>query len=121
MIAREIYYERVFPIQQFVNEKLGIVCILEPNETLDGAYRKANEILWDQHRKLNPQLYSQEQPKEEAPINSKAPYGKSLKEQLLSCSQLKVLESYKFVVRGKPEQELYDRRYKELENQTIIK
>lgn len=53
-----------------------------------------------------------EQPK----TNGKPEYGKSLTDHILSCNELKVLEAYKFMVRGKPEQEVYDQKYKELSN-----
>lgn len=38
-----------------------------------------------------------------------------LKEQIKSCNEIKVLESYKFIVKGKPElEQVYNNRLKEL-------
>ena len=38
----------------------------------------------------------------------------SLEEQIKSCTELKVLESYKFIVKGKPEEKIYKSKLKEL-------
>lgn len=39
----------------------------------------------------------------------------TLSEQIMSCKELKVLDSYKFIVKGKPElEEVYNQKLKEL-------
>jgi hypothetical protein len=37
----------------------------------------------------------------------------TLEEQIKSCTDIKILESYKFIVKGKPEQEVYNKKLKE--------
>jgi hypothetical protein len=62
----------------------------------------------------SPQFISESLPPEPAVLPSiqkeKDWCENSLKNQIESCHNSKILETYKFIVRGKPEQELYDIR-----------
>lgn len=110
----------------------------------DVAEEKDAQILWDKarveadlnHRLNNPHLFKDTTP--DIPILSKKDIAVieelkkggeqfqenkknqlestlTLEDQIKSCTESKVLESYKFIVKGKPElQEIYDSRLAEL-------
>lgn len=93
------------------------------------------QYLWDKareeaelnHKRNNPHLFPPDIPiipkveksnqmitREE--LERQLMYGKNIPEQIQSCTELKTLESYKFIVRGKPDlQTIYDNKLKSLQ------
>lgn len=45
MHISEIYYEKVFPIAPYVNEKVGVKITVDPNDDLDEAFKIAQDTV----------------------------------------------------------------------------
>lgn len=94
------------------------------------------QYLWDKareeaelnHKRNNPHLFPPDIPDKEPEYklamyqpheikrDEKYIYGTTLEEQINSCKDLKNLESYKFIVKGKPDlQTIYDNKLKSLQ------
>lgn len=118
----KVSYEKVYPIAPFINERLGIEIQLEENEGVNEALDTAKEILDLWHMKKHPDLYIQT--KSVAPLaeipKQKYEASKTLAEQIQSVTDLKVLDSYRLIVKGKPEEEVFYLKFAELSqrNQT---
>ncbi len=85
------------------------------------------QILWDKarteaesnHRRHNPHLFPVNIQEATNQLNEKRRMNEIAKQpladQIKSCTDLKVLESYKFIVKGKPDlEEIYQSKLKEL-------
>lgn len=97
-------------------DKYGIEGELGENEDPIQAYRELDAII-DQSHKENSQTLSfvaDNVPVPEVQVEKEQP--KSLVEQIESCTELKVLESYRLIAKTNPEcQEAYDKKLKELQ------
>lgn len=133
----QIYFTGV----QFLNQRISGKVLLEDGETLEDGWNKLKKDADDFHKKSYPHLYEVHIEKTYAmdtrldgtqylhPIHSGMRHNQSPDQQISkqektiglfvkdieSCMDVKVLESYKYVVNGKPElQAAYDQRLKEL-------
>lgn len=128
MITKEITFQKVYNLGNYSSERIEITGILEPGETVNDALNQARVDAAKNHNEHNAHLYKDNTP--DIPVIPKpsidVSYGKTVKgefwttslileEQIKSCSELKVLESYKFIVKGKPDLEnAYNQKLKEL-------
>jgi hypothetical protein len=119
-----INYQKVFPLGQYINERLGIeIEVSELDDPLE-VYKEAKRIIEEAHRAMNPQLEYESIPSTtQPPIPEQKPQPEerrigNIVEDINSCENLKVLETYKFIAKQKPEfQEAYEKKFRELSNQ----
>lgn len=99
---------------------------------------ETEQVLWDMarkeveinHRRNNPHLFPPDIPDKEPEYklamyqpheikrDEKYIYGTTLEEQINSCKDLKNLESYKFIVKGKKDlEEIYNQKLKQLSHE----
>ncbi len=113
----KIFYQRLFPTGPYSNEKLGIELIIEPGETAEQGLTAAKMIIEKWHRDHHPELYVDHPAPEIQPEKSQAPDKRtnSLIDDIRSCKELKVLESYRILAKTKPEfQAAYDEMIEKL-------
>lgn len=123
MKVTKITFEQLYPTGQYANQRLGIEIAIDEfeamkDENIANAYSYAKNLVNDAFKSLNPELstpsitdYNTGQPAE---IQVEKRIG-LLTDDILNCQDLKILESYKLIVRAKPElQAAYDQRLKEL-------
>jgi hypothetical protein len=121
----ELYYEKVFPIAPYVNEKIGVRMSIEEGEDAKAAIETArefaeecfNEKYGDLAQRINisfdeppptPVVIKETPPPEEQRIAD-------IIAQMNTCKEIKVLETYRFMVKKEPKlQEAYDLKHKEL-------
>lgn len=131
-----VTYQRVFNLGNYESVRIGADVLINPGEDAKQALNEAKEFV-EQWRKENnayhfadttpdipiiPKSYnssimrSPNQPEEvyEKYTSSKAS-PQSMTDQINSCKDLKTLESYKFIVKGKKDlEEIYNNKLKEL-------
>lgn len=117
MIVRKVAFKKTIGMPNYSNDiPIVVEADLEPGETKEQAWTKINQDMIEWHKKEYPHLY------EDAPI-TKVKSGPKEKTMLTlvsdinSCQEIKVLESYKLMVRADPQlQAAYDNRLKELKD-----
>lgn len=120
MIATDrITYQQTFPTGAYANIKLGIEMSLVPGvDDVQEAFQQAKQIVNEAFKKLNPEPLPTQTDYHSGPTPEiqveKIEIG-DLPTQIQSCKELKVLESYKLMVKGKPDLEkLYFDKLEEL-------
>lgn len=140
MKITSVNYQKVFPLGQYINERIGVEIQVDPDESEVDALREAKRIVEQFHKDNNPQLYT-ETPIQPQYFNGSFPIhdkegnrihsGVNIEpitpktqphstiEAINSCTTLKVLQEFDLIVQnmGKkyPEiQEAYDNKLKEL-------
>lgn len=121
-----ITYQRVFNLGNYESIRIGADVLINPGEDAKQALNEAKEFV-EQWRKENNAYHFADTtpdipiiPKQEKVNNDfvKEYYNavtQTIDEQIKSCANLKVLESYKFIVKGKPDLEtIYQSKLKEL-------
>ena len=116
---------------KYGNARPGVVeATLKPGETLEQALDELDERLNAWHKKRYPHLYQEEYPKpwpekgfSDLPDRMKTEItfpqsgSASIIADIYSCTELKVLESYRIIAKAKPEfQAAYDQQHKKLSN-----
>lgn len=139
MIYKEVTFQKVYNLGNYSSERIEILGILEPGETVGEGLDKARAEADANHKKNNVGLYlhqtgypsyGQETPdipiilkKEEQKTEwhgwvEQKEYPIDYIKSINSCTSVKVLESYKFIVKGKLElQKAYDDRMVTLLNE----
>lgn len=118
MILDRLNYRRLFPTGNFGNEAIEISGTLEPNEDIMQAYTELYEMAKSLHYSKNKDFFEQSGTQERFIEPTSNP--RSLKEDIESCKELTVLETYRLIVKNKPElQEAYDKTREKLLNQHI--
>lgn len=130
MNINKVNYQRTFNLGNYCSERIGVELDLNPGEDATTALDTARKLVEEYHQKGSPPLNFDNTPdipiipkKEEGkPIMTREDaeqelmYGKNIPAQIQSCTELKTLESYKFIVKGKPELEtIYQNKLKELQ------
>lgn len=96
-------------------DKLGIEADLGVNENPKECYKQLGQLIDETHKEQTQTIsfVADNVPVPEVQVEKEQP--KSLVEQIESCIELKVLESYRLIAKTKPEcQEAYDKKLKEL-------
>lgn len=140
-----VNYQKVFPLGQYINERIGVEIQVDPDESEIEALREAKRIVEQFHKDNNPQLYSE--PKEypyqleggawvtkqkneilgdkifisDMPPSNPKNQPHSTIEAISSCTTLKVLQEFDLIVQnmGKKYPEIkdaYDNKLKELQD-----
>ena len=121
-----ISFEKLFPTGAYMNEKIRVEVSLNLGDNPMDAIDAARKLVDENFEKNNPHLVTPDIsiiPKSSkemmASYDDSVPthYNKqpTLEEQINSCSEIKTLESYKFIVKGKPELEtIYNQKLNEL-------
>jgi len=115
----KVIYQKVFPLAQYVNEKIGIEIELDGMDDENKAFKIAKDTVEKWHKEGNPQLQEVSQPGE-APIpviqiqKEEKAIGLYV-EDIMSCKSLLVLDTYKPLIKGKvPLETAYNVRRKQL-------
>ena len=116
-----VNYQKVFPLAQYVNEKIGVEIQVDEWDDPAEALQKAKKMVETFHRESNPQLESMAATAiDSVPIPSiqvqKPKDTVSLTiEQINQASDITVLESFKLLASRNPQiKEAYDKRLNEL-------
>lgn len=114
----KVIYQKVFPLAQYVNEKIGIEIELDGMDDEGKAFKIAKDTVEKWHKEGNPQM--QEAPAGEAPIPviqvDKEERSSGLYiEDIMSCKSIKVLDAYAgLVVNNKKLKDAYEKRRNEI-------
>lgn len=112
-----VSYQKTFNLGNYSSERIGVDIVLNEGEDAKLALSEASKLVHEYHKdsiSLNPPQSSDEL----VTVNlDKATLGSSLIRDINSCTELKVLESYKIIVKGKPDlQAAYDTKLNQLKN-----
>lgn len=115
MKVDRISYQKVFPLGMYINERIGLEIQLDDGEDATIALSKAKAMVESFHIENNKGLYV-EVNQEAIPIQKPEEIRIGLLIQdIESCKDIKTLESYKLLVKGKPDfQKAYDNKLKQL-------
>lgn len=120
MKIEKISYQKLFPLGAFINEKIGVEMQLDEGDNPLQVLNEAKKLVEKYHIDTNPQMYIDDAPQisTSLPIEEVQPLTKvaSLIQQINSCEEMKVLESYKFIVKNDTAlQKAYDKKLKQLQ------
>jgi hypothetical protein len=120
-----ISYQKTFPLAPYVNEKISIEMQLDEGDDPIVVLNEAKKLVEKYHRDTNPQLYQEVKVELDAfkvfepPIRKEQPKKdrlSQLKEDISTCKELKVLESYRLIAQSNPEiKSVYETMYKKLQ------
>lgn len=118
MRIEKIYFEQLFPTGQYANQRLGVEGTLQEGELYENAFAHAKSIVEAAFKSMNPEPLPPQTDYHSGPTPEiqveKIEIG-DLPTQIQSCKELKVLESYKLMVKGKSDLEkLYFDKLNEL-------
>jgi hypothetical protein len=120
MTVDRISYQKVFPLGMYINERIGVEIQLDKEDSPEYALSKAKEMVESFHKENNKGLHI-EVNSDAIPIQKPEPEETRiglLIQDIESCKDIKTLESYKFLVKGKQDfQTAYDNKLKELTNE----
>lgn len=119
MTITKIKMDILFPTGSFANERIGLEADISEGEDTQVKLNHLRDLIIHIHKTSNPHLYTESGlPVTIQNINPDMQVEKRLglfKEDILSCPDIKTLETYKLLVKGKPElQEAYDQRLSQL-------
>lgn len=129
MTAEKIIFFQTFPTGSFQNQKLGIEITVNPSDSIKEAFEYAKNELNECFNAMNQQPDMQEfepfvgksmphpsyPPTQIQETQTDRTIGLFI-EDIQSCKDLLTLNSYKFVVKGKPDlQAAFDKRLNELQ------
>jgi hypothetical protein len=119
MTIKSISYQKAFVIGPYLQERIGVEIELSDTDDPDKAFQLAQEMTNDFHKKANPHLYLNGVvlANELGEITVERPHDvkKALMQDMRSCQEIKVLESYRLLAKSDPELQLvYDQKMKEL-------
>lgn len=124
----KVLYQKVFPLAQYVNEKIGVEIELDDRDNVDHVFKTASDLVERWHKELNPHLQFNPQ----SPVSSELPViqksvecdpipGISVRD-IQSCASLVVLDAYKGLIRDNERlMEHYNSRRDELLRDMAIK
>ncbi len=120
MKIEKISYQKLFPLGAFINEKIGVEMQLDEGDNPVQVLNEAKKLVEKYHIDTNPQMYIDDVPQisTTTTIDQVQPLTKvaSLIQQINSCEEIKVLESYKLIVKTDPDlQRAYDKKLKQLQ------
>lgn len=119
MKVDKVTYQKVFPLSPYVNEKIGIEIQVDEGETPEDCLLFAKDTVENWHKKHNPelQLTLSDDQIAEIKVERDNTYNRiaSIISDIYSCKELKVLESYRLMVKSSLElQDAYDKQYLKL-------
>ena len=107
-----IHYKKVFPISSYCTEHIGLEASLAEGDNPEEAMNTLKALTETLHSATVAEL-DQYRGSHTRIVEPDAP--RSLEEDILSCTDIKVLDSYRFIVRGKPVlQAAFDQQHEKL-------
>jgi hypothetical protein len=116
----KVSYQKVFPLQQYVNEKIGVEIDLDTSKGDDAnhAFDMAKQLVEKWHKENNPVIQETQPGEAPIPVIQVQKEEKAIGlyvEDIMSCKNVKVLESYAPLIKGnKKMQDAYERRREQL-------
>lgn len=121
----KVVYSRTFHLGDHNFEKIGTEGTIIEGETKESLRDEAVKFVYDSFAELHPEINVVLPPASNSEVSFKVPpeppnmngketikwyeekfaYSPDYKKEIASCTSIKVLESYKFIVKGKPELE----------------
>ena len=117
MKINQVNYQKTFNLGNYSSERIGVDITLNEGDDAKEALATAKQLVEEYHV----QGYAAREAAVPVIVATPLPQPKksteplSLADQIKTCTEIKVLESYKFIVKGKPEQQVYDRIMMELQ------
>jgi len=124
MVIDRIHYEQLFPTGVYANQRLRAEATVSGEDNLTDCYKKLQRVVEDSFTEMNPQIQWHDSiPPTPTPIPEtqidKTPEQRkidSMIKDMSTVTDLKVLESYKFLAKKYPEiKEAYEAKLKELQ------
>jgi uncharacterized cupredoxin-like copper-binding protein len=110
-----VSYAKLFPLGAFINEKIGVEISISEGEDARFALSEAKKLVHEFHFEQNKELYEMKGTTVTT-IEPELVGELAIINDIKSCKELKVLESYRLIVKNNPElQEAYDNKLKELQ------
>ena len=121
MQITQISYQKTFNLGNYSSERIGAEITLNAGEDAMQAINEARKLVMENFtaNNLQPEILPEPEipiiPKQkQMPIETTVDF---IKRDINSCTELKVLESYRLIAAGKPElKEAYDNKLIELQN-----
>ena len=118
MHINQISYVKTFNLGNYSSEKIGVEIAINEGEDAKKALDTARNLVEEYHQSLNYPTPHIEERTISTPIPDiqiEKPEISTLEAQIMSCTEFKVLETYYFIVKNKPElQTVYDIKKKQL-------
>lgn len=121
MKVTKIAFEQLFPTGPYANMRLGVEVTLDEKDNIYESFNVAKLLVEESFKKINPDFippihdFNTGQPAIVQADREPSNTVEALIQDINSCNELIVLESYKILARTKPEiQEAYDKKYNEL-------
>ena len=116
MKIERVTYQKVFPLGQYVNEKIGVDYLLQENDDPKAALQAAKDLCEEFHRESNnfPMPFQTETsiPATIPDIQITKEEPKSLEDQIKDCFTKNQLQEFRLIARMNPKlQEVYDNRW----------
>ena len=112
MTPDRISYKKIFVIGSYTTEHIGVEASLDRDDNPEVELAKLKDMVESMHTATVAEL-DQYRGSHTRTIEQDAP--RSLEEDILSCTDIKVLDSYRFIVRGKPVlQAAFDQQHEKL-------
>jgi len=107
-----VSYQKTFNLGMYQSERIHVELTLNEGENATEALDTARNLVEEYHRKTTPvEPYEMMGTKVTEVVDKPA----SIIDDIMSCKELNVLESYKLIVRNKPElQTAYDEMHQKL-------
>jgi hypothetical protein len=125
MKVTKVTYEQLFPTGQFANQRLKAEVQVDDSESPLAAFGLAKKIVNDAFNAMNlPHTITVDYDGANQPVDTVKEINIAeerkvgdIERGILSCTDLKTLESYKLIVKARPEfKEVYDKKLKELQS-----
>lgn len=114
----KVSYQKVFPLQQYVNEKIGVEIEAGDGDNVDLAFAYAKNLVETWHKESNPAVQEMQPDGAIMPVIQVQKEEKAIGiyvEDIMSCKNLKVLESYAPLIKdNRKMRDAYERRRKQL-------
>src|SRR3990172_7780362 len=95
-----VKYEKLFPTGSYLNERIGMEATLDDEEDEHKVLQLLKNLVENFHVKSNPQLADTiTAPVPEMQVDRGLP-NFALENDMNTCTEIKVLETYKFLIRG---------------------
>jgi len=121
MKIEKISYQKAFVIGPYLQDRVGVEIALEEGDSMEGVLDCAKKYIENWHKTAHPDLSATNTGLSQEPvtIQMEKPSTENriamLAADILSCTELKVLESYKLMVKSSEYlQATYDQQYKKL-------
>lgn len=117
MKLEKISYRRLFPTGAYANESIELTGSIGENEDVQNAYNELHKMAEELHYSQNAEMYDQRGTQERI-INEPPATGiQAIINDIGTCKDIKVLESYRLIVKNNPElQETYNHKLNQLQN-----